>query len=109
MSASILPPTVGHGGSLFTEDGGFDDRAAEHFLATYWQKHPVLFRAAFKFESPISPDELAGRVRAPAHVPARAPPHCDSTLSSPHTAALRRACRRPRVDAGRVCRKTPPP
>ena len=72
MSASTLPPTVFQGGSLFTEDGGFDDRAAEHFLATYWQKHPVLFRAAFKFESPISPDELAGLVSAPAHVPPRA-------------------------------------
>lgn len=48
---------------MFTETGGFDDHVAEYFLKTYWQKHPVLFRSAFKFESPVSPDELAGLVR----------------------------------------------
>ena len=94
MSASILPPTVFQGGSLFTEDGGFDDRAAEHFLATYWQKHPVLFRAAFKFESPISPDELAGLVSAPAHVP----PHVSRARPPARALVSRaRACTSPHV------------
>lgn len=33
----------------------------EDFLANYWQKKPLLIRQAFPaFESPISPDELAG-------------------------------------------------
>lgn len=33
----------------------------EKFLATYWQKHPLLIRNAFEgFESPITPDDLAG-------------------------------------------------
>ena len=52
---------------MFTESGGFDDKIADFFLKTYWQKHPVLFRSAFNFESPISPDELAGLVSALAH------------------------------------------
>ncbi|MGV6807124.1 MAG: cupin domain-containing protein, partial [bacterium] len=33
----------------------------ETFLAEYWQKKPLLVRNAFPdFESPVSPDELAG-------------------------------------------------
>ncbi|MDJ0779888.1 MAG: cupin domain-containing protein [Gammaproteobacteria bacterium] len=37
---------------------GFD---AERFVAEYWQKKPCLLRAALaEFESPISPEELAG-------------------------------------------------
>ncbi|WP_106478625.1 cupin domain-containing protein [Phytohalomonas tamaricis] len=35
--------------------------SAEQFLADYWQKRPLLIRGAFPdFESPLSPDELAG-------------------------------------------------
>ncbi|HET8897363.1 MAG TPA: cupin domain-containing protein [Rhodanobacteraceae bacterium] len=34
---------------------------AARFLSVYWQKHPLLIRAAFPdFQPPISPDELAG-------------------------------------------------
>jgi hypothetical protein len=62
-SGSNHPPSVFQGGNLFTETGGFDDSVADYFLKTYWQKHPVLFRSAFKFESPVTPDELAGLVR----------------------------------------------
>jgi 50S ribosomal protein L16 3-hydroxylase len=37
------------------------DISAEKFLAEYWQKKPLLIRHALPdFESPISPDELAG-------------------------------------------------
>jgi len=33
----------------------------EHFFKEYWQKKPLLIRQAFPdFQSPISPDELAG-------------------------------------------------
>ena len=33
----------------------------DHFLATYWQKRPVVLKQAFKhFADPITPDELAG-------------------------------------------------
>ncbi|TAM96288.1 MAG: hypothetical protein EPN40_09115, partial [Rhodanobacteraceae bacterium] len=32
-----------------------------HFLRDYWQKRPLLIRSAFPdFESPLSPDDLAG-------------------------------------------------
>lgn len=35
--------------------------SAEHFLREYWQKKPLLIRQAFpEFESPVTPDELAG-------------------------------------------------
>lgn len=35
--------------------------SAEQFLADYWQKRPLLIRGAFPdFQSPLSPDELAG-------------------------------------------------
>ena len=34
---------------------------AEHFLEEYWQKKPLVIKQAFpNFETPISPDELAG-------------------------------------------------
>ena len=37
---------------------------AREFLRDYWQKKPLLVRQAFPdFESPIDPDELAGRAR----------------------------------------------
>jgi 50S ribosomal protein L16 3-hydroxylase len=37
------------------------DMPIEEFLRDYWQKKPLLIRNAFPdFESPISPDELAG-------------------------------------------------
>jgi 50S ribosomal protein L16 3-hydroxylase len=45
---------------LFKEDGSYDATEANAFLKAYWQKQPVLIRQAFPFESPISPDELAG-------------------------------------------------
>lgn len=45
---------------LFTADGGFDTAEADAFLRGYWQQQPVLLRQALPFESPISPDELAG-------------------------------------------------
>ncbi|MCH2157167.1 MAG: cupin domain-containing protein [Oleiphilaceae bacterium] len=35
--------------------------SAEHFLREYWQKKPLLIRQALpEFESPITPDEMAG-------------------------------------------------
>jgi len=37
------------------------DLTVDEFLADYWQKRPLLIRAAFPgFESPVSPEELAG-------------------------------------------------
>ena len=45
---------------LFRPDGSCDPEQADAFLSAYWQKQPVLLRQAFAFESPISPDELAG-------------------------------------------------
>ena len=37
------------------------DVSAEQFLRDYWQKRPLLIRQAYPgFESPLSPDELAG-------------------------------------------------
>ena len=37
------------------------DMPIEEFLRDYWQKKPLLIRNAFPgFESPLSPDELAG-------------------------------------------------
>jgi len=48
-------------GELFSPDGsGFNAASAEEFLDTYWQKKPLLLRKALPFESPVSPDELAG-------------------------------------------------
>lgn len=39
----------------------FGDIAVETFLRDYWQKKPLLIRNAFpNFQSPITPDELAG-------------------------------------------------
>lgn len=39
----------------------FGDISTEEFLRDYWQKKPLLIRQAFPgFESPITPDELAG-------------------------------------------------
>lgn len=39
----------------------FGDISVEEFLRDYWQKKPLLIRQAFpNFESPITPDELAG-------------------------------------------------
>ncbi|WP_370978803.1 cupin domain-containing protein [Agaribacterium sp. ZY112] len=39
----------------------FGEVSNEQFLKEYWQKKPLLVRQAFQhFESPISPDELAG-------------------------------------------------
>lgn len=39
----------------------FFGMSTAHFLRDYWQKHPLLIRNAFpNFNSPISPDELAG-------------------------------------------------
>ena len=61
-SAAEPPPVIFRGGRLFDESGDFNSEAAEIFLKTYWQKHPVLFRSAMPFESPITPDELAGLV-----------------------------------------------
>lgn len=59
--ASKQPPAVMDGGGmLFGEDGKFDEKAAQKFLGTYWQKRCVLIKNAFPFYSPISPDELAG-------------------------------------------------
>lgn len=41
--------------------GMFGDISIEEFLRDYWQKKPLLVRQAFPdFESPITPDELAG-------------------------------------------------
>lgn len=38
-----------------------DELSAQSFLDLYWQKKPLLFRQAFPgFQSPITPDELAG-------------------------------------------------
>ncbi|GAA6152681.1 cupin domain-containing protein [Pseudoteredinibacter isoporae] len=45
-------------GNVLTQLG---DISVEHFLAEYWQQKPLLIRQALPgFESPISPDELAG-------------------------------------------------
>jgi hypothetical protein len=58
------------GCKIFKEDGSFDKTEADAFLKAYWQKQPVLLRQAFPFESPISPDELAGlslEVRSRTH------------------------------------------
>ncbi len=42
----------------FSFPGGM---GAEQFLAEYWQKKPLLIKAAFPaFETPLSPDEIAG-------------------------------------------------
>lgn len=42
----------------FSLPGGM---SAEQFLAEYWQKKPLLIKAAFPaFETPLSPDEIAG-------------------------------------------------
>ena len=57
--ASKLPPEIKEC-RLFTADGGFDTAEADAFLRGYWQQQPVLLRQALPFESPISPDELAG-------------------------------------------------
>ena len=58
-AAANLPLEI-TGCKIFNPDGSFDRREADAFLRDYWQRQPVLLRQAFPFESPISPDELAG-------------------------------------------------
>jgi 50S ribosomal protein L16 3-hydroxylase len=54
-----LPLEV-RGSKLFKDDGTHDEKEAAAFLKAYWQRQPVLLRQALTFESPITPDELAG-------------------------------------------------
>lgn len=60
MASKPPPAVIDGGGMLFGEDGKFDEEAAQNFLGSYWQKRCVLIKNAFPFDSPISPDELAG-------------------------------------------------
>ncbi|EKX44598.1 hypothetical protein GUITHDRAFT_109374 [Guillardia theta CCMP2712] len=61
VACKIHPPREIDGRPLFTDtSSGFNPVKASDFIKTYWQKHPVLLRNAFRFESPVSPDELAG-------------------------------------------------
>lgn len=46
--------------------GHFLGMPVAHFLKHYWQKHPLLIREAFPdFESPVSPNDLAGLALEP--------------------------------------------
>ncbi len=58
-AAADLPLEI-HNCKIFNADGSFNRAEADAFLRDYWQRRPVLFRQAFPFRSPISPDELAG-------------------------------------------------
>ena len=76
VACKIHPPREIDGRPLFTDaSSGFNPavrpmtcicltscipQKASEFIKTYWQKYPVLLRNAFRFESPVSPDELAG-------------------------------------------------